>query len=162
MRTFKFKCLKQELRTVEISSEDILDLNIDGLQHSVQFIRSVVSSSLWPHEPQHARPPCPSQTPGLHPNPCPLCWWCHSTISTSSVTFSSCPQSFPALGSFQMNQLFASGGQGIGVSASTSIPPMNTQDWSPLVWTGWTSVQGTLKSLLQHHSSKGFKVQLCL
>ena len=107
----------------------------------VQFSRSVVSDSLRPHESQHARPPCPSPTPGVHPNPCPLSWWCHPTISSSVVPFSSCPQSFPASGSFQMGQLFASGGQTIGVSASTSVLPMNTQDWSPLGWTGWISLQ---------------------
>ena len=105
-----------------------------------QFSRSVVSDSLQPHEPQHARPPCPSPTPGICPNPFPLCWWCHPTISSSVVPFS-CPQSFPASRSFQMSQLSASGGQSIGVSASTSVPPMNTQDWSPLGWTGWISLQ---------------------
>ena len=94
---------------------------------SVHFSRSVVSDSSRPHEPQHARPPCPSSTPGVHPNPCPLSWWCHPTISSSVVPFSSCPQSFPASGSFPMSQLFASGGQSIGVSASTSVLPMNTQ-----------------------------------
>ena len=108
---------------------------------SVQFSRSVVSDSLWPHELQHARPPCPSPTMGIHPNPCPLCRWCHPTISSSVVPFSSCPQSLPASGSFHMSQLFASGGQSIGVSASTSVLPMNTQDWSPLGWTGWISLQ---------------------
>ena len=106
---------------------------------SVQFSLSVVSDSLWPHEPQHARPPCPSPTSGVHPNPCPLSRWCHTTISSSLVPFSSCPQSFPA--SFQMSQLFTSGGQSIGVSASTSVLPMNTQDWSPLGCTGWISLQ---------------------
>ena len=84
---------------------------------------SVASDSLWPHEPQHARPPCPSPTPGVHPNPCPLCRWWHPTISSSVVTFSSCPQPFPASGSFQMSQLSTSGGQSIGVSASASVPP---------------------------------------
>ena len=108
---------------------------------SVQFNRSVVSDSLWPHEPQHARPPCPSPTPGVYPNPCPLSWWCHPTISSSVVPFSSCPQSLPASGSFPMSQLFTSGGQSIGVSASTSVLPMNTQDWFPLEWTGWISLQ---------------------
>ena len=102
---------------------------------SVQFSHSVVSDSLWPRELQHARPPCPSPTAGVHPNPCPLSWWCHPTISSSVVPFSSCPQYFPASGSFQMSQLFTSGGQNTGVSASTSVLPMNTQDWSPLVWT---------------------------
>ena len=108
---------------------------------SVQFSHSVVSDSLRPHELQHARPPCPSPTPGVHPNPCPLCRWCHPTISSSVIPFSSCPQSLPASGSFPMSQLFALGGQSIGVSASTSVPPMNTQDWSPLEWTGWISLQ---------------------
>ena len=108
---------------------------------SVQFSRSVLSDSLWPHEPQHTRPPCPSPTPGIHPNPCPLTRWCHPTISSSVVPFSSCPQSFPASGSFQTSQLFASGGQSIGVSASKLVLPMNTQDWSPLGWTGWISLQ---------------------
>ena len=109
---------------------------------SVQFSRSVMSDSLWPHEPQHARPPCPSPTPGVHPNPCPLSQWCHPTISSSVGPFSSCPQSFLASGSFQMSQLFSSGGQRIGVSASTSVLPVNTQDWSPLGWTRWISFQG--------------------
>ena len=99
---------------------------------SVQFSRSVVSDSLRPHEPQHARPPCLSPTPGVYPNSCPLNPWCHPTISSSVVPFSSHLQSFPASGSFPMRQLFASGGQSIGVSASTSVLPMNTQDWSPL------------------------------
>ena len=108
---------------------------------SVQFGRSVVSDSLQPHEPQHARPPCPSPTPRIHPNPCPSSWWCHLTVSSSVVPFSSCPQSFPASGSFQMSQLCASGGQSIGVSASASVLPKNTQDWSPLEWTGWISLQ---------------------
>ena len=89
----------------------------------------------------HAGPPCPSPTPGVRPNPWPLSRWCHPTISSSVVPFSSCPQFFPASGSFQMSQLFTLGGQSIGVSASTSVPPMNTQDWSPLGWTGWISLQ---------------------
>ena len=108
---------------------------------SVQFSRSVMSDSLQPHELQHARPPCPSPTPGAHPNPCPLRRWCHPTISSSVVPFSSCPQSFPASGSFQMSQLFASGGQSTGVSTSASVLPMNTQDWSPLGRNGWISLQ---------------------
>ena len=108
---------------------------------SVQFSRSVVSDSLRPHEPQHTRPPCPSPTSGVLPNPCPLSRWCHPAISSSVVPFSSCPQSFPASGSLQMSQLFVSGGQSIAVSASKSVLPMNTQDWSPLGWTGWISLQ---------------------
>ena len=93
---------------------------------SAQFSLSVMSDSLRPHGLQHARPPCPSSTPGAHSNSCPLSRWCHPTISSFVVPFSSCPQSFPASGSFQMSQLFASGGQSIGVSASTSVLPMNT------------------------------------
>ena len=108
---------------------------------SVQFSCSIVSDSLRPHEPQHARPPCPSPTPGVHPNPFPSSRWCHPTISSSVIPFSSCLQFFPASGSFPMSQLFASGGQTIGVSASTSVLPMNTQDWSPLGWTGWISLK---------------------
>ena len=107
----------------------------------VQFSHSVVSHSLGPHEPQHARPPCPSPTPGVHPNSCPLSQWYHPTISSFVVPFFSCPQSFPASGSFPTSQLFTSGGQNIGVSASTSVLPMNTQDWFPLGWTGWISLQ---------------------
>ena len=117
---------------------------LDGIScnySSVQFSRSVVPDSLWPHELQHTRPPCPSPTPGVYPNPCPSSRWCHPTISSCVIPFSSCPQSFPASGSFQMSQLFASGGPSIGVSASTSVLPMNTQDWSPLGWTGWISLQ---------------------
>ena len=108
--------------------------------YSVQFSHSVMSDSLWPHEPQHARPPCPSPTPRVHPNPCPLSQWWHPTISSSVFRFSSCPQSFPASGSFQMSHLFASSGQSTRVSTSASVLPMNTQDWS-LEWTGWIFLQ---------------------
>ena len=108
---------------------------------SIQFSRSVLSSSLQPHELQHARPPCPSPTPGVYPNPCPSSRWCHPAISSSVAPFSSCPQSLPASGSFPMNQLFTWGSQSIGVSASASVLPMNTQDWSHLGWTGWISLQ---------------------
>ena len=108
---------------------------------SFQFSRSVVSDSFRPHELQHTMPPCPSPTPGVHPNPCPLSQWCHPAISSSVIPFSSCPQSFPATGSFQMNQLFSSGGQSFGVSASASFLPKNTRGWSPLEWTGWISLQ---------------------
>ena len=120
-----------------------------------------MSNSLQPHALQHARPPCPSPTPGVYSNSSPLSRWCHPTISSSVVPFSSCLQSFPASGSFQMSQLFESVDQSIGVSASTSVLPMNTQDWSPLGWTGWISLQSkkTLKSLLQHHSSKATILQ---
>ena len=108
---------------------------------SVQFSCSIVSHSLRPHELQHARPPCPSPTPGVHSNSCPLSRWYHPAISSSVFPFSSCPQSFPASWSFQMSQLFTSGCQRIGVSASTSVLPMNTQGWFPLEWTGWISLQ---------------------
>ena len=118
---------------------------------SVQFSISVVSDSLWPHELQHTRHPCLSPTPGVHPNPHPSSRWCHPTILSSVVPFSSCPQSFPASGSFPMSQLFASGGQSVGVSASTSVLPMNTQDWSPLGWTSWICLQS--KGLLRVFSN---------
>ena len=108
---------------------------------SVQFSRSVVSDSLWPHESQHARPLCPSPTPGVHRNSCPSSRWCHPAISSSVVPFSSCPQSLPASGSFPMSQLLAWGSQSIGVSALASVLPKNTQDWSPLEWTGLISLQ---------------------
>ena len=133
---------------------------------SVQFSHSVVSDSLQPHEPQHARPSCPSPIPRVHPNPCPSSWWCHLTISSSVVPFSSCPQSFPASGSFQMNQLFTWGGQSIGVSVLTWVLPMNTQNWSPLGWTGWISLQskglsrGFSNTTVQKHQF--FSVQLSL
>ena len=119
-----------------------------------QFSSSVVSNSLWPHEPQHTRPPCPSPTPGVYLNPCPLSQWCHPNIS-SSVTHFSCSQSLPASGSFPMSQLFVSGGQSIGVSASISVLPMNTQDWSSLGWTGWIALQS--KGLSRVFSKSQFK-----
>ena len=100
-----------------------------------------MSNSLWPHEAQHARPPCPSPTSRVHSNPCPLSGWCHPAISCPVVAFSSCLQSLPASGSFPMSQLFAWDGQSIGVSASVSVLPMNIQDWSPLGWTSWISLQ---------------------
>ena len=121
---------------------------------TVQFSRSVLSDSLWPHGLQHTRPPCPLPTPRVYANSCPLSQWCHPTISSSVVPFSSHPQSFPASGSFQMSQFFASGSQSIGVSASASVLPMNIQDWflrflrilrdskiNPLGLTGWISLQ---------------------
>ena len=109
------KQMRQSIASVSWSRVSALTT----LACSVQFSCSVVSDSLRPHEPQHTRPPCPSPTPGVHPNPCPLSRWCHPTISSSAIPFSSCPQSFPASGSFQMSQLFTSGGQRIGVSCST-------------------------------------------
>ena len=134
------------------------------------FSCPVTSNSLQHHGLQHTRPPCSSPTPGVYPNSCPLRQWCHPTISSSVVPFSSCPQPLPASESFSMSQLFTWGGQSIGVSASTSVLPMNTQDLSLLGWTGCISfrmdwlyllaIQGTLKSLLQHHSSKA-SILLC-
>ena len=118
--SFLFSCSSSLLLTLDVS---------------VQFSRSVMSDSLWPHESQYARPPCPSPTPGVHSYSCPLSQWCHPAISSSVVPFSSCPQSFP------MSQLFAWGGQRIGVSALASVLTVNIQDWSPLEWTGWISLQ---------------------
>ena len=129
------------------------------------FSHSVVSDSLQPREPQHARPPCPSPTPGVHPNPRPSSRWCHPIISSSVDPFS-CLQSFPASGSFQISQLFAWGGQSIGVSASTSVPPMNIQDWFPLGWTGWISLQSKglsrvfSNTALQKHQFFGAQLSL--
>ena len=120
-----------------------------------QFNRSVVSDSLRPHGLQHVRPPCPLPTPGVYSNSCPLSQSCHPTISSSVVPCSLCLQFFPASGSFQMSWYLTSGGQSIGISALASFFPMNIQDWFPLAWTGWISLQSKgLKSLLQQHSSK--------
>ena len=114
---------------------------ISFMNKSVQFSCSVVSNSLRPHESQHARPPCPSWTPGVHSDSRALNQWCHPAISSSVVPFSSCPQSLPASESFPMSQLFAWGGQSTGVSASASFPPKKSQGWSPLEWTGWIFLQ---------------------
>ena len=138
------------------------------IQHckAIQFSCSVMSDSLQPHEPQHIRPPCPSPTPRVYLNSCPLSWWCHPTISSSVVPFFSCPQSLPASGSYQMSQLFASGGKTIWVSASISVLPMNTQGWRPLGWTSWISLQSKglqrifSKTTVQKHQL--FSVQLSL
>ena len=123
---------------------------------SVQFSHSVMSGSLQPHGLQHTRLPHPSLTPGAYSNSCPSCRWCHPTISSSVIPFSAHLQSFPASGSFQMSRFFTSGGQSIGISASASVLPMNTQDWFPfrMDWLYLRAVQGTLKSLRQHHGSK--------
>ena len=107
----------------------------------IQFSPSVMSDSSSPHESQHARPPCPSPTPGVYSNSCPLSWWCHPASSPFVIPFSSCPQSLPASESFPMSQLFTWGGHSTGVSASASVLPMNTQDWSPLGWTSWIPLQ---------------------
>ena len=124
----------------------VYDRCLEGIflkYRKIQFISVQSLSRVWLFAIpglQHARPPCPSPTPGVHPNSCPLSQWCHPTISSSVIPFSSCPQSFTVSGSFPMSQLLASGGQSIGVSALTSVLPMNTQDWSPLGWTGWISL----------------------
>ena len=133
--------MQTKARYIELPILMPLNCTFKMVNFMFQFSRSVVSNSLRPRELQHARPPFPSPTPGVYPNPCPSSRWCHPMISSSVISFSSCPQSFPASGSFQMSQLFESGGQSIGVSASTSVLPMNTQDWSPAGWTGWISLQ---------------------
>ena len=139
-----------------------LKSNDHQLFSSIQFSHSVVPDSLWPHELQHARPPCPSPTPGVHPNPCPSSRWCHPAISSSVIPFSSCLQSFPASGSFLMSQLFTSGVQSNGASASASVLPMNIQSWVSfrIDWFDLLAGQGTLRSLLQHHSSKSWQLTL--
>ena len=123
-----------------LTSYDVSGILNSKVQSNSQFSRSDVSDSLRSHGLQHTRPPCPSSTPGVYSNSCPLSWWCHPTISSSVGPFSFCPQSFPASGSFQMSQFFASGGQSTGVLASTSVLPMNIQDWFPLGWTSWISL----------------------
>ena len=130
-----------------------------------QFSRSVMSDSLQPHGLEHTRPPCPSATPGVYSNSCPLNQWCHPTISSSVVPFSSCPQSFPESGSFQESQFFKSGGQSVGVSASASVLPMNIQDWSPLGWIGWISLQSKglsriFNTTVQKHQFFGAQLSL--
>ena len=133
---------------------------------SVQFSCTVVSGSLRPHELQHARSPCPSPTPRVYTNSCPSSRWCHPAISSSLIPFSSCPRSLPASGSFPMSQLFTWGGQSIGVSASASVLPMNTQEWSPLGWTGWISLQSKglsrvfSNTIVQKHQFFGAQLSL--
>ena len=146
---------------------------VSAMFSSVQFSHSVVSNSLRSRELQHDRPPCPSPTPGVHPNPCPSSLWCHPTIFSSVSHFAPCPQSFPASGSFPMSQFFVSGGQSIGVSASTSVLPMNThwkcsilKDWSRLGWTCWISLQAKGLSRVFSNTTvqkyQFFSTQLCL
>ena len=132
---FTWKCKRTLKKESKVERLTLYDFKV----YSVQFSRSVMSVSLQPHGLQHTRPPCPSPTPRDYSNSCPLSWWCHPTISSSVVPFSSRLQSFPASGSFLMSQLFTSGGQSIGASAS--VLPMNIQDWFPLGWTGWISLQ---------------------
>ena len=144
----------------------LLGLGVVGVIRRFSSVSLSVSDSSRPHEPQHTRPPCPSPTPRVYPNSCPLSRWCHPAISSSLIPFSSSPQSFPASGSFQMSQLFTSGGQSTGVSASTSVLPMNTQDWSPLGWTGWISLQSKRlsrvfsNSTVQKHQFFGAQLSL--
>ena len=126
---------------IDLRHRNDIQRSLRWWSYTVQFSLSVVSDSLRPHESQHIRPPCPSPTPGVHPNSCPLSRWCHPAISSSVVPFSSCPQSLPASESFPMSQLFTWGGQSIGVSALASVLPKKSQDWSPLEWTGWISLQ---------------------
>ena len=130
---YKFLLVRYQMNCSEVKLECMFS--------SVQFSCSVVSDSLRTHELQHARPPRPSPTPGVYENSCPSNWWCHPTISSSVAPVSSCPESLPASESFLMSQLFAWGGQSIGVSALASVLPKKTQDWSPLEWTGWISLQ---------------------
>ena len=125
----------------KILIQQIYILNIYYMPKSVQFSCSVMSDSLLPHGLQHTRPPCSSPTPRVYSYLCPMSQWCHPTISSSVVPFSSRLQSFPASGSFQMSQFFPSGGQSIEVSASTSFLPKKSQGWSPAEWTGWISLQ---------------------
>ena len=136
---FVFGSSVKSFPTIETSRAPLSFLNFSGLSAgSVQFSHSVVSDYLRPHELQHARPPWPSPTPGVHPNPCPLCWWCHPTILSFVVPSSSCLWSFPASGSFPVSQFFKSSGQSTGASAL--VLPMTIQDWFPLGWTGWISL----------------------
>ena len=134
--------------------------------NSVQFSHSVMSDSLQPHGPQHSRPPCPSPTPGVHPNPCPLSWWCHPTILSSVIPFSSCPQSFPASGSFLMIRLFPSAGKSTEVLSLTPVLPMSIHNWSPLEVTGWISLQSKglsqvfSKTTVQKHQFFGAQLSL--
>ena len=136
-----------------------------SLFSSVRFSCSVVSDTLWPHEPQHARSPCPSTNPKVYSNSCPSSWWCHPVISFSVITFSSCPQSLPGSESFPMSQLFAWGGRRSAVSASASVLQMNTQDWS-LGWTGWISLQSKglsrvfFNTIVQKHQFFGAQLSL--
>ena len=134
-----------------LTSHDVSGILNSKVQSNSQFSRSDVSDSLRPHGLQHTRPPCPSLSPGIYSNSCPWNRWGHPTISSSAILFSSCLQSFPASGSFQMSQIFASGGQRIGISAFASVLPTNIQDWFPLGWTSWISWQS--KGLLSVFSN---------
>ena len=149
LQKYGIQSLLRQMANILGKCQFVVDSRFTGI--SVQFSRSVVSDSLRPHESQHARPPCPSPTPGVHSNSRPSSWWCHPAISSSVVPFSSCPQSLPASESFPMSQLFAWGGQSTGVSALASFFPKNIQDWSPLGWTGWISLQSKGLSRVVSH-----------
>ena len=140
LKSHEFTCIHTLMRK-QIYSSHLFYCYYQFVLSSVQFSCSVVSNSLWPHESQHARPPCPSPTPGVHSDSRPSSQWCHPAISSSVVPFSSCPQSLPASEPFPMSQLFAWGGQSIGVSALASFLPKKSQGWSPSEWTGWISLQ---------------------
>ena len=156
----KILCLKMilKLQTLEQYITCPVQIRLDQSLSRVQLFAT--------HESQHTRPPCPSPTPGVHSDSCPSSQWCHPAISSSVIPFSSCPQSLPASGSFSMSQLFAWGGQSTGVSASASVFPMNTQDWSPLGWTGWISLQSKglsrvfSNTTLQKHQFFGAQLSL--
>ena len=161
---YKFKGISKKYSYV------VGNIPFDFIHLLLLFSHSFMSDLLQPHGLQHTRHLCPSPSPRVCSDSCPLSQWCYPTISSSVIPFSSCPQSFPTLGSFQMNQLFASGGQSIGVSASALVLPVNTQDWSPLGWTGWISLQSkglsrvfpnttVPKASILHHSAF-FIVQL--
>ena len=136
------RSLEKQESSKKISTSGVRPFSHQGLWLcSVQFSHSVVSDSLWPHESQHARPPCPSPTPRVHSDSRPLSLWCHAAVSSSVIPFFSCPQSLPASKSFPVSQLFTWGGQSTGVSALASVLPKKSQGWSPLEWTGWISLQ---------------------
>ena len=167
MEQLTFNTKPQILIYITIFLQELFYSCFFSVLSSVQFSRSVMSNSLRPHGLQHARLPCPSPTPGIYWNSCSLSWWCHPTISSSVVTFSSRLQSFPASGFFQMSQFFTSGGQSIGVSALASVLPVNIQDWFALGWTGWISLQSkglsrvfSNTTVQKHQCSAFFTVQL--
>ena len=143
-------------KELSLKNHGVFIYSQDGMlfsKQSVQFSRSVMSNSLQPHGLQHARPPCPSSAPGVYSKSCPLSRWCHPTISSSVVPFFSCLQSCPALGYFPMSQIFASGGQSIGVLASISVLPKCIQDWFLLGWTGWICLQSKGLSRVFSHTT---------
>ena len=149
----------------KIKAKGMVSRRILLTSSSVQFSHSVVCDSLWPHGLQHAGLSCPSPTPGACSNSCPWSQWCHSTISSSVVPFSACLQSFPASGSFQMSQFFASGGQSNRIKVTASALPVNIQDWFPLGWTGWISLQSkglsrAFSNTFQNHQFLGVQLSL--